>query len=91
VSIEIIRALGRIEGKLDLLIPATEAQRIRLDLQEGRISKIERIIPATETQRIRLDLQEGRVSKIERNEKYIAGFAAALALVVAVLKDLFIK
>jgi hypothetical protein len=67
VSIEITRALGRIEGKLDLLIPATEAQRIRLDLQEGR------------------------VSKIERNEKYIAGFAAALALVVAVLKDLFIK
>lgn len=39
---EIQRALGRIEGKLDLLIPAMEAQEVRLETVSGRVSKIEK-------------------------------------------------
>jgi len=39
---EIQRALGRIEGKLDLLVPAMEAQEKRLGFVSGRVSKLEK-------------------------------------------------
>jgi hypothetical protein len=42
VSVEIERALGRIEGKLDLLLPAVEAQEQRLTYVAGRVSKLEK-------------------------------------------------
>jgi hypothetical protein len=42
VSVEIERALGRIEGKLDLLVPAMEAQEKRLSSVSNRVSKIEK-------------------------------------------------
>jgi hypothetical protein len=42
VSVEIERALGRIEGKLDLLLPAMAAQETRLSFVTERVSKIEK-------------------------------------------------
>jgi hypothetical protein len=61
VSVEIERALGRIEGKLDLLVPAMAAQEKRLTTVANR------------------------VSKIEKHEKYVMGFSAAVAMLVAKL------
>jgi hypothetical protein len=42
VSVEIERALGRIEGKLDLLLPSVAAQEERLVVMAGRVSKLEK-------------------------------------------------
>jgi hypothetical protein len=42
MSVDIERALGRIEGKLDLLIPALGRQETRLTTVSGRVSKIEK-------------------------------------------------
>jgi hypothetical protein len=42
VSVEIERALGRIEGKLDLLIPATEVTNARVSAVSARVSKLEK-------------------------------------------------
>jgi hypothetical protein len=42
VSVEIERALGRIEGKLDLLLPSVAAQEERLVVMSGRVSKLEK-------------------------------------------------
>jgi hypothetical protein len=42
MSVEIERALGRIEGKLDLLIPALGVQETRLTSMSGRVSKLEK-------------------------------------------------
>jgi hypothetical protein len=39
---EVQRALGRIEGKLDLLIPALEANETRAVSLTGRVSKLEK-------------------------------------------------
>jgi hypothetical protein len=42
VSQDIERALGRIEGKLDLLLPSVAAQEERLTVMVGRVSKLEK-------------------------------------------------
>jgi hypothetical protein len=42
VDSHIERALGRIEGKLDLLIPALTANEERTGIAEVRISKLEK-------------------------------------------------
>jgi hypothetical protein len=42
VSQDIERALGRIEGKLDLLLPSVAAQEERLVVMAGRVSKLEK-------------------------------------------------
>ena len=42
MSVEIERALGRIEGKLDLLIPATEVTNARVSAVSARVSKLEK-------------------------------------------------
>lgn len=42
MSENIERALGRIEGKLDLLIPAIEAQERRIGQVSSRVSKLEK-------------------------------------------------